>query len=136
MSSYSIQLLVAAVIVPSTLFLTQHEVLLTLSNISRKLCILHKVTGFTASYKRKVFNHCSTKKIICIANVISTKKNILSKMPIFAKSCALILTQDEVLFIWLCHKEMKCYSFPLDKELFMSSYGYWPITIGLRSIIS
>ena len=42
MSSYSIQLLVAAVIVPSTLFLTQHEVLLTLL----------ENTGFTASYKR------------------------------------------------------------------------------------
>ena len=33
MSSYSIQLLVAAVIVPSTLFLTQHEVLLTFLEI-------------------------------------------------------------------------------------------------------
>ena len=42
MSSYSIQLLVAAVIVPSTLFLTQHEVLLTLL----------ENTGFTASYKQ------------------------------------------------------------------------------------
>ena len=94
MSSYSIQLLVAAVIVPSTLFLTQHEVLLTLSNISIKLCylgillalqpVISKDTAkqFLSNYK------CFLAKTACIWHKSNdsmnlpciSKKNILSKI--------------------------------------------------------